>query len=560
MLRIGNIAAKTMCLTMAVSLGLGALTNGLLPQPARAAAPYAHLEEVLRTQPRATNQMLRAYEGRAFKPVWTAGDGAAARALRDAISELPMHALPPMPEAVEAIDRFLSADPVIWKNPAVELRLMDIFLTYSRARRRGVIVPQDVDPKIKVTPRSFEDFELLEPLMQADDPISYLQSLGPVPSEYLRLHDMLTRMQAIVHAGGWGREAIASGELIIPRGLDPRIPAIRARLIKMGDHPAPDQDEVKLISASAPVSIDAMRYDPDLEAAVLRFQERHGLNPDGLIGDATLAVLNVPAVTRLQQVAVNLERLRWRSAERERDHIYVNLPDYRVEVQLAWEKVFETRAVIGREEGRETPEFSHRMTFLVANPTWTVPKEIAVADYLPLLQQNPDFLSENNMTLIRGGSTPIPDDVSTIDWFAFSESFFPFWLRQSSGPWNALGRLKFMFPNEDDIYLHDTPQRGLFRRDVREGSSGCVRLEDPIGLAHVLLAPNYPDGDVETQLETILASGEQTELPLRRMMPIHLDYRTSWVEADGTMNFRQDIYARDAAVYEAMQQVGVNLS
>lgn len=521
----------------------------------------AQIEALLTATHREGTQLGRAYHLRGYTPIWTAGGGEAAWMLRDLVRDLPSDALPAMPDAVFVLDRFLSADPDIWKTASVDLRMTEIFLEYARRARHGVIVPLEVSEEIKVTPPTLDDFDILLPLAEAVDTVSYLQQLGPVPREYAALRKAFAEISRQVAQGGWGDDIIPDGPLIPPMTYDYRIPLIQARLMRMGDLQSVPDNNV-LVSTLIPASLldnIANFYRQELVQAVMQFQARHGLKTDGLIGDATLAAMNVTAEERLRQLAVNLERLRWRDGERERNHIFVNLPDYNTQVFVKGRMVFQTRSVIGTVGKYQTPEFSHKMTFLVANPTWTVPKEIAVQELLPELQQNPDFLDENNMSLIRAGITPIPDDVSTIDWFSFSEEFFPYWLRQSPGPWNALGRMKFMFPNDDNIYLHDTPSRGLFQNDIRDGSHGCVRVEDPIAMARVLLAPNYPDGDVVEQLDAILASGVPTELPLRRMMPIHIDYRTAWVDADGILQFRQDVYGRDAAVFSAMTQKGVVL-
>ncbi|MEL6584310.1 MAG: L,D-transpeptidase family protein [Pseudomonadota bacterium] len=501
----------------------------------------------------------RAYLTRNNQPIWTGEDPRPILALLVALRSLPGQGLPSMATEAATIEGFFASDPEFWRTPTVELYLTDIYLQLARNIRTGVVEPRAVDENILVDRLQRTDFEMLAPLMSAQRVESHLRSLAPVATEYLRLQDKLARMQTLVARGGWGKSVIEEGALLRPGARDMRVPTIRQRLTLMGDHPPLSQP---ITDPSQPVLVtyaSELVYDTQLYAAVRSFQRRHGLNDDGIIGDATLAAMNVPAEERLKQVMVNLERLRWETQARAPRHIYVNLPDYRLRVYEGGEPVFETRVVIGGAGDDVTPEFSDMMTFLVANPTWTVPRSIAVEELLPQLQTNPDFLADNDMTLIRGGSEPIPEDVRSIDWFRFHEDFFPFWLRQGPGPFNALGRVKFMFPNEHAIYLHDTPQRGLFRNDIRDASHGCIRVEDPIGLAELLLTPNYSEETVQQEFAQVLATGDETELPLKRMIPIHLDYRTSWVEADGTLHFRQDVYGRDAAVFAAMEAKGVEL-
>jgi murein L,D-transpeptidase YcbB/YkuD len=292
-----------------------------------------------------------------------------------------------------------------------------------------------------------------------------------------------------------------------------------------------------------------------MEAAVIRFQRRHGLNADGVAGKGTQLAMNVTAAERLNQAIATLERLRWTNRDFGKRHIFVNLADYTVQVVDNGVTLFEERVVIGQSEDHQTPEFSDQMTYLVVNPTWTVPRSIATKEILPELQENPSYLGDNNMELLRYDDGEAPNPLMT-DWHSYTENTFPFLIRQQPGEDNALGRVKFMFPNEFDIYLHDTPSRDLFSKQRRAFSHGCVRVRDPMRLARVLLGLSVAEAD--ERLAKPLESGIQTRMQLAEPIPVHLTYRTAWVDESGQVQFRDDVYGRDARIRAALRRLGVN--
>ena len=521
------------------------------------------LETILGNPSVAEPALNRAYALRGYRPIWIGPDERPACALFGALARMGVQGLPVPAADISQVRMLLDGPANTWKQPAVEIYLTGLFLSYASSVRNGVTDPSDLSENIMLEAPYHTSFDLLEPLVVVPAAHDYVAALAPVLPEYSVLRGKFEQMQALVVSGGWGEFAIPSGPTLKPGQADPRIISIRDRLALMGDHAPLSQHSIPYIDVLlATVRRENFHYDTELMRAVQRFQRRHGLNDDGLIGDATLAAMNVTAEERLAQVAVNLERLRWRTAPYASRHIYVNLPDFRVHLREGGQTVFETRAVVGEGLEHQTHEFSDTMTFLVANPSWTVPRDIAVEELLPQLQADSSFLVDSDMTLVKAQSVEIPEDVTEIDWFQFSDEYFPFWLRQLPSLANALGQLKFMFPNPYHIYLHDTPHRGHFRRDIRDYSYGCVRLQDPVGLAHAVLASNFTDPEgptAEDALADILASGVETELPLNRSFPIHLDYRTSWIGEDGTLQFRQDIYGRDVLVFDALRAAGVDL-
>jgi len=289
-----------------------------------------------------------------------------------------------------------------------------------------------------------------------------------------------------------------------------------------------------------------------LQAAVAAFQTQSGLNPDAVVGQRTVAALNLGDAERLAAVTVALERERWLNFDRGARHIWVNLADFSAKVIDAGEITFETETVVGavlRE--KQTPEFSDLMRYLEVNPDWTVPPGVVRRDYLPTLQEDPTALA--HLMLVDADGQPVAREA--VDFRAYTARTFPYMLRQPPGDTNALGLVKFMFPNRHAIYLHDTPEKHLFARDSRTYSSGCVRLQDPFGLAHVLLARQSatPEADFRRALD----SGRQVRINLKDPVPIHIDYRTAFFGADGVLRFRPDVYGRDRLVHEALLDAGL---
>ncbi|MEM6482396.1 MAG: L,D-transpeptidase family protein, partial [Pseudomonadota bacterium] len=303
------------------------------------------------------------------------------------------------------------------------------------------------------------------------------------------------------------------------------------------------------------------KYDRTIEAAVREMQADHGLEVDGVAGISTLEELNVAATARLKSVLVALERERWlnsaetRSAKRRSTRqILVNLTDFSARVLDAGAETFYTRAVVGKNsKDRRSPEFSDLMEFMVINPTWHVPRSIAVKEYLPKLRANPNAASYIRLVNSRGQVV----SRDTIDFAAYDRSSFPYSMKQPPSKSNALGLVKFMFPNEYNIYLHDTPHKKLFGRETRAFSHGCIRLSDPFGFAYHLLA--VQEDDAEAFFASKLATGRETQVDLEEPVPVHIVYRTAISDAHGEVGYRRDVYGRDDTIWKALSQAGVSL-
>jgi L,D-transpeptidase YcbB len=270
------------------------------------------------------------------------------------------------------------------------------------------------------------------------------------------------------------------------------------------------------------------------------------------VGRDTLAALNVPTVERVRQLEVNLERWRWLPAELGRRYVLVNIASYQLSVVEENETVLDMRVVVGRPY-RRTPVFSDRIRYLVLNPDWQVPDVIARKDIVPQLRKDPAYIERMRFAVLKGwGAQTQEIQPASINWRRINAERFPYRLRQAPGPNNALGRIRFMFPNSHNIYLHDSPARELFRKDSRSFSSGCIRVEKPLELAAYLLRGTSLGNLSELQAE--LAAGQTRTVPLPEAVPVHLLYWTAWMDGEGVLHFRPDIYGRDLTLRQALEQ------
>jgi murein L,D-transpeptidase YcbB/YkuD len=306
------------------------------------------------------------------------------------------------------------------------------------------------------------------------------------------------------------------------------------------------------LDLTATVKEERDLFDAGLNQAVLRFQERHGLIADGLVGPATLAALNVPASDRLRQIEMNMERWRWLPRDFGHRYLLVNTAAYQLYVIEDERIVLQMRVIVGTRY-RKTPVFSGKMIYMEVNPYWHVPPRIAKEDILPRLWKDPQYLVDQNIRVFQGWQANAPEvDPFFVDWEQVKPRNFSFKFRQDPGPSNALGRIKFMLPNKFDVYLHDTPARQQFQRPQRNFSSGCIRIEKPIALAEYLLRAD-PRWSKERVLKVI--DTRKTRI-VRLPEPIvtHVIYLTAWVDPSETVHFRDDIYGRDAIMDKALSE------
>jgi murein L,D-transpeptidase YcbB/YkuD len=503
--------------------------------PAALAEPTAFRQAV--AEAAAETALAEFYRARDFAPLWTGPEHAERRAaLLAALESAADHGLPAARYDAAGMTAAFLAMRGERARGRLEVAMTRAFLDYARDVSSGVLVPSQVDPAIDREVVRPDAAELLA-AFEAAAPRAFLRGLAPQTQEYARLIGLKRRLEQTVISGGWGGR-VPEGAALRPGDRGPAVVALRDRLLAMG-----------YLSRSA-----AADYDGALQAAVQAFQMAHGLTPDGIAGPATLAEINTGPEARLRSVIVALERARWTNFDRGARHIWVNLADFSARIVDDGKVTFETRSVIGMSDAaRQTPEFSDSMTHLVLNPSWTVPRSIIARDYLPQLQRNPNAVS--HLQLIDSSGRVVSR--GAVNFAAYSARTFPFSLRQAPGPSNALGQVKFMFPNRHAIYLHDTPQRNLFSREVRAFSNGCIRLNDPLDFAYVLLARQ--EADPQGRVARILATGKETRVNLEEPVPIHLVYQTAFVGPRGEVQYRRDVYGRDARIFEALARAGVAL-
>jgi murein L,D-transpeptidase YcbB/YkuD len=342
------------------------------------------------------------------------------------------------------------------------------------------------------------------------------------------MKDGLARLNAIAAQGGWPQ--VPEGAALKPGMEDARVPVLRQRLLVSGDF-------------AGPLS-DSLRYDPALEVGVKAFQLRHGLEPDGVIGARTFEAMNRTVWERIDQMRISLERARWTLRGLGSTFVLVNIAGAETFFVRNDAVLWRTRSVVGQAY-RKTPLFQDEIRYIEINPTWTVPRSIFLKDKLPKIREDLGYLTRGHYRVVDPNGKTI--DPSTVNWWADSPNVT---LVQAPGADNALGLIKFMFPNEHSVYLHDTNDRGLFGRAERNLSSGCVRIEDPFVLADLLLGGS-PDWSPQRR-DAILASGRTTRIDLPRPVQIVLAYYTAWVDETGTLQFREDVYGRDQAVLAAL--------
>ncbi|MEY4982402.1 MAG: hypothetical protein RIR62_668, partial [Pseudomonadota bacterium] len=469
------------------------------------------------------------YAARDYAPLWTAPEQAARRAaFLSALAQAHDHGLPVARYDAGALAALFRAARTEGDRGRIEVAMTRAFLAYARDLRTGILEPAQVDASIHREPLR-DDPALLLARLEASDTAAFLRGLAPEAPEYARLMKEKIALEAAVAAGGWGG-ALTSGPLE-PGASGAAVVALRDRLVTLG-----------YLQRSA-----TREYDAAITSAVQRFQIDHGLPADGVAGEATLAELNVGPETRLKSVIVAMERLRWMTGvERGARHIWVNLPDFSAKIVDHGKITFQTRGVIGKNvPDQRSPEFSDEMDHMVINPSWGVPRSIIVKEYLPLLQRNPNAVS--HLQVIDGNGRVVPR--GAVNFASYSARSFPFGLRQPPSDGNALGKVKFMFPNTYNIYLHDTPAKELFAHDIRAYSHGCIRLADPFDFAYALLAPQ--SADPKGEFQTHLDSRNETRVDLQVKLPVHLVYFTAWPTAKGQMTYRRDVYGRDAALWEA---------
>ena len=469
------------------------------------------------------------YQARGGEGIWTNGTGlsengkAFLKTIRNAADD-----------GLETKD-YLSAFPtgIVKISPAalpgVELYFSQGFLKFARDLHAGRTTPAVSEPDI-IIKRKTIDPQVWLSRVDSEGVDATIRALRPSHPQYAQLRQMLTGYKNLARLGGW--PAITSGSTLKPDMTDPRVGEMRANLQGRG---------YQGITSDNP-----NYFDEGLAEVVEHFQKRHGLDVDGVAGPATIKAMSHSVDYRIKQIITNMERWRWLPSNLGNRHVFVNQAAFNLHIRNNG-KITDQRKVIVGKEFHKTPMFSDRIRYAEFNPTWTVPSSIAGRSILPKLKQNPGYLDANGFQLYTSWKSGAPAmSPFSVNWSSVNPKRFPYRIVQRPGEKNALGQVKFMFPNKHAIYLHDTPQRGLFSKARRAFSSGCIRVFKPLEFAEKLFNPggNLPN----SKMNSILNSRRTTRVNLKRPVPVHLTYFTVWVNEDGRPSFYEDIYDRDRLV------------
>jgi murein L,D-transpeptidase YcbB/YkuD len=488
-------------------------------------------------------EIFNLYQQRKFLPIWLDGLQlkAEAQMLLENLRNAGMHGLCGNDYLLTELESLIRVQmdfaeyhlPLTPGNRAVlDLFLSQAFLTYATHMIEGQVDPALAHVDWRARRRKADLIKLLDYAIENSRMSQVLEDMIPPHQGYRRLLEALVKYQTLSAFGGWPE--IPPGPTIKPGDYDERVPVLRNRLLKTGD----------LVEMTA--SDD--EYDQATQEAIRRFQIRHGLVADGAVGLKTLERLNVSVEERIRQIELNLERWRWMPKSLGERHVRVNIADFSLEVVEDDEIVIQMPVIVGTQY-RKTPVFSAPMTYLEFAPYWTVPPTILREDKLPQIRKNPDYLEEKHFRIISWTGEDVTQYLRDIDWKTVKASSFPGLLRMEPGPWNPLGRVKFMFPNKFNVYLHDTNETGLFDNNIRSFSSGCIRVKRPRDLASYLLEKKLGS----ERLRALFAATAPVRVPIEHLM-VHIQYWTAWVDQNDLIHFRPDGYFRDLDLDIALRE------
>ena len=492
-----------------------------------------------------TRQTLREfYAQRGQKLAWCDDSGrvlGAADTLLDALSHAGDHGLDPEDYSLSRLRQMRQGMGEAREKAAVaqwadfDLLLTTAFFRYGSDLSTGRVHPDEIRSEWHAEPPELDLPKALETALQNGDLAKLLEKLPPPHAGYARLQLGLKQLRDLQQAGGW--PAIPAGPKLQKGARGPRVALLRQRLEGRSTAVGPRVSEVL--------------FDGALEEKVKQFQSTHGLTPDGTVAEPTLAELNMTVDRRIRQVELNLERWRWMPRRLGDTHVEVNIPDFDLQLIRGDQEALRSRIVVGQ-AFTPTPVFSDRIVAVIANPPWNVPDALAVREYLPELRENPALFQSHGIKIYEGDGPDAREvDPATVHWSRVDDDEFHYHLRQDPGPENALGRMKFQLTNDFQIYLHDTPARGLFAQQDRDLSHGCIRVEKARELADTIL------GDATKNLDEALQAENEKSIPVRPPVPVHILYLTAWGDADGGLHFAPDIYDFDAAQMAALDRASV---
>lgn len=491
--------------------------------------------------------LAQVYAARGYQPGWVSATepDAAVSHLLEAIDRSRDDGLQPADYHLHALHSLLAAlqTPESFgalrnrQLAAVELLCSDAFLLLGEHESSGRLEWPGLRPRTGVDLHQDQLTHALSATMGGADPLTQLAGMLPADATYVAMRDQLARYRKLASELPAGE--IPAGATLHPGEQSAAIPRLIARLQAAGD----------LSAADAAQAHD--RFDPALVAAVKQFQQRHGLAVDGILGDRTLAALNRQPQQVADALRVNMERWRWLPHPLAPTRVMVNIAGFNATFYLLDRPTLVARVIVGQ-VGKQTPEFIDRIRYLVVNPSWDVPPSIAGEELLPKIQADPEYPAKHGYEVLEGwGPAERSVDPLTVDWKRFTTRTLSYHFRQAPGPENPLGRIKFVFPNRYDVYMHDTPSQGLFQSSQCTFSHGCIRVSNAMQLAAALLKL---DGmtDPAGFLAREAATGETRRIDLLHPVYIYIVYLTAWVDQSGLLEMRPDVYTRDPKVLRAL--------
>jgi L,D-transpeptidase YcbB len=479
-------------------------------------------------------QLAHVYSARDFQPLWT--HRMMITQLLGAVEESFDDGLDPSDYHLSEIRRFYNNPPA---NPEQEARydllLSDAFLTLAGHLHYGKVDPESLDPNLNsndVRSRRVLE-ERLQYAIDSGQIALVLKELRPQYPKYEELRKWLARYRVIASEGGW--PVLADGQKLQEGERDRRIPLLRKRLNVSSDSKVKGGDTSTV-------------YSREMVDAVRRFQKLNSIDADGVVGAVTLHVMNIPVERRIEQIRLNLERYRWFFSDVEPTCVMVNIAGFTLEYVEDGQYRWETRVIVGQ-PSRKTPVFRANMQSIVFNPQWVIPPTILAKDALPALRKSSSWLSKKKLKIIdRSGHVVQPESVN---WSQYSAANFPYRLQQTAGDHGALGRIKFLLPNRYIVYLHDTPNKELFEKSRRSFSSGCIRVENPVDLAELVLQDKGRWS--RSQILEVIKRGKTRTVVLQKQIPVYILYLTAVAKGDELL-FPDDVYNLDDNVLKALNK------
>ncbi|MBU0504955.1 MAG: L,D-transpeptidase family protein [bacterium] len=504
-------------------------------------ATNSSIIKIYDTRIKLPDSVITYYQERDFWPVWRfykSPQGRLIRELTMAILDSETHAMDPYDYHWETLNKVVAQNNDFADFAKIDILMTDALLKLASDITNGRVDPQKAQPEWYLLQEPVDVLPIVKNAIEDQDIKKTIDDLYPKTDAYINLKKALAYYRSLLKKGTMptvpkSKKKVEAGTRGAP------VVALRNRLKFSGDLPPKADKHVEL-------------FDEELTQAVKAFQNKHGLNEDGVIGLYTLQALNRPLKSVISQIEMNLERLRWLTQEMPEKYIIVNIPDYQLKIMDKGKVKLAMRTVVGNKKW-QTPVFDDEMETVVINPKWNVPPKILEKEMIPKIQKNPDYLKKKNFTVLQrqdGRFRQVNPD--NVDWENANPKDFQ--ISQKSGWGNALGRLKFLFPNEFIVYMHDTPAKSLFKNDFRAYSHGCIRLEHPIELAEYILEkePAKKKWDVD-RIKEAIKDGREVNVTLKEKIPVLLRYFTAWVDDEGNLNFRKDIYDYDQKLAKALK-------